>query len=102
MNEMAAAGFGCLGTALLCTLLGIAVATGKLPSDSAAAARDPARARRAEGVYLVAVGTAIGLMGAAVLASPERMTDTVGGGCTAVIVVGSLVGLVPVFRAHRS
>ncbi|TNJ34358.1 hypothetical protein [Arenimonas terrae] len=102
MDEMTQAGVACIAIGLPCVLVGVLVATGKFPSHSAAAARDPARARLAEGMLLIAINAALVLMGLAFLVVPELMTKTVTGWLVTGVVVGSVLGLIPVFRAHRT
>lgn len=99
---MSEAGLVLLAVTLPCILLGVAIATGKLPSHSAARTRDPVRARRAEGIYLIVLNAVLALLGVAFLAMPERMTEVAGGWLVSAIVVGAFVGLIPVFRAHRT
>lgn len=102
MDEKTLAGLTAIAVALPSILLGVVVATGKLRSKSAEAARDPAHARMAEGTLVIAINIVIALMGLAYLVVPELMTDTVTGWCVVVILVGTALGLIPVFRAHRA
>ena len=102
MDEMTFAGFVAIASALPGLGAGFAMLGGKWRSASAAAARDPDRARTVEGVFLVVIGGLIALMGLLLLVLPEATSRAIVPWFIGLALGATVLGLIPFFRAHRS
>ena len=102
MDELTFAGFGAIASALPGLGFGFAMLSGKWRSASAAAARDPGRARAVEGVFLVVISGLIALLGLLFLVLPEETSRAIAPWFIGLVLGTTVLGLIPFFRAHRS
>lgn len=102
MDEHLLGGIIAIVAALPGVILGLAILIGKWRPAAVAAARDPERARVMYGSYVLGVEAMVTLLGIGLIALPADRMDAVVPYAAGFIVVVSLVGLVPLFRAMRT
>ncbi len=101
MNEMQISGFITILSALPGLGFGLAMLMGRWSPASLATARNPTRARIATGYYCVMVATVVVLLGISLLVMPEYVLQ-IGSYIAGIIVVFSLLGLIPLFKATQA
>jgi hypothetical protein len=98
MNEMQTASLITILSAMPGFFLGLAMLMGRWKPASLAKASDPDRARIATGLYCVILSTMIILLGTGLFVLPGKM----GPEAALIIVVVSLLGLIPLFKATQA
>jgi hypothetical protein len=88
-----------LAVALPCMALGVAILTGKVRPAQVAQARDPDRARRAVGGFLLLVNALVAGLGTLLVAAPPAQSDTVAQWVAGLVVAVAVLGIVPLLRA---